>query len=286
VPDDLAFLVGLRRRIPLTGRSPRAVAITGSQLHVASFFSSTLETIDVARPDARLESFALTEPRPVTATRRGKEAFNDASHAFQGWQSCASCHSDDARVDGLNWDLLNDGLGNPKNSRSLLLSHRTPPAMSLGVRESAELAVRAGFRHILFSVPPEDVPAAVDAWLQSLKPAISPHRVKGRLSPAARRGRALFRSEAAGCAACHPAGLFTDLQAYDVGTAGAYDPPGAEIDTPTLIELWRTRPYLHDGSAADLRDVLVSRNAGDRHGRTSQLSSTQIDDLVAYLLSL
>ena len=43
----------------------------------------------------------------------------------------------------LNWDLLNDGVGNPKNTRSLLLAHKTPPAMFLGVRANAEAAVRA-----------------------------------------------------------------------------------------------------------------------------------------------
>jgi hypothetical protein len=45
-------------------------------------------------------------------------------------------------------------------------------------------------------------------------------------------------------------------------------------------------PYLHDGSASDLRAVLRDRNSGDRHGKTTQLSETQLGDLVEYLLSL
>jgi cytochrome c peroxidase len=88
------------------------------------------------------------------------------------------------------------------------------------------------------------------------------------------------------CSTCHPAALFTDLESYDVGTGAACDKPNARFDTPTLVELWRTAPYLHDGSAATLREVLTSRNPNDRHGRTSRLSRRQLDDLCTYLLSL
>jgi cytochrome c peroxidase len=212
--------------------------------------------------------------------------FNDASLCFEGWQSCATCHSDDARVDGLNWDLLNDGIGNPKNTKSLLLSHRTPPAMSTGVRETAEAAVRAGIQHILLAVPTEKVAAPMDHWLKSLQPIPSPHLVAGKFSAAALRGRKLFSSPKVGCARCHPPGLFTDLTTYDVGTAGPSDGAARAFDTPTLVELWRTAPYLHDGSAATLREVLTSRNAAQQHGRTAQLSAAELDDLVEYLLSL
>jgi cytochrome c peroxidase len=212
--------------------------------------------------------------------------FNDATICFQGWQSCASCHSSDARVDALNWDLLNDGIGNPKNNKTLLLSHRTPPAMGTGVRDTAEAAVRAGIRHILFTVQPEDVPAAMDEYLKSLQPIPSPLLVKGKLSPAATRGKKLFQSDALGCADCHPAGLFTDLTSHDVGTRGQYDKPTDKFDTPTLVEVWRTAPYLHDGSAVTVRDVITSGNKEDRHGKTSNLTPEQIDDLAAYVLSL
>jgi cytochrome c peroxidase len=56
------------------------------------------------------------------------------------------------------------------------------------------------------------------------------------------------------------------------GTQNQTDKPSDSFDTPTLLEVWRTAPYLHDGSAATLREVLVDRNHSDRHGHTSHLT--------------
>jgi len=283
---DLAFLVGVRERVKLAGNGPRALAVAGGRVYVAGYFSDTLELLDTSRPGLRPGVVVRPATAAQSVLRQGERLFNDATICFQDWQSCASCHSEDARVDGLNWDLLNDGLGNPKNSRSLVWSHRTPPAMSLGVRYSAEEAVRAGLRHILFTPPSEALAAPIDEWLKSLAPGRSPHLAGGRLSAAAERGETLFHSPATGCAGCHKPGLFTDLHAYDVGTAGPTDREARAFDTPTLVELWRTAPYLHDGSAATLREVLTLRNPADRHGATSALSAAQLDDLIEYLLSL
>ena len=284
---DLTFLLGLRQRVPLRGNGPRALAVRGTTVWVANYFSDSLEKLDLRA--ARLAPVVVWAPAAggrLTPERLGERAFNDAKYCFQGWLSCASCHSYTARVDGLNWDLLNDGIGNPKNAKSLLFSHQTPPAMSTGIRDSAEVAVRAGFRHIQFTEPPPEVPAAVDAYLKSLRPVPSPRLEQGRLSAAARRGRELFLDAKVGCAVCHRGEHYTDQRSYDVGTAGRYDPPGTPLDTPTLREVWRTAPYLHDGSAATLREVLTTRNVGDRHGVTSSLTPTQIEDLAAYVLSL
>jgi len=287
VPNDLAFLTGVRQRVQLTGKGPRAAVIAGSRIYVASYFSDSVEVVDLARAHlGSVQTARLSPDQPMATMQYGEFLFNDASICLQGWQTCGSCHSDDARVDGLNWDLLNDGLGNPKNSKSLLLSHRTPPAMSLGIRDTAETAVRAGIRSILFTVQPEEVPTAMDTWLKSLKPIASPHLVNGQLSPAAKRGEKLFRSPQTRCATCHPPGLFTDLRHYDVGTLASTDKPGDTFDTPTLVEIWRTAPYLHDGSAATVHEVLIEHNPNDRHGRTSQLTARELDDLLAYLLSL
>ena len=288
VPNDLAFLANVRRRVPLAAGDwgPRAVVVVDRRVWTANYFSDTLSLLDLSVPERPAESVALGVKAGMTSMRRGEFLFHSADICFQGWQSCASCHPGEARVDALNWDLLNDGLGNPKNNRSLLYTHRIAPAMSLGVRPTAEAAVRAGIRHILFTVQPEPVAEAIDEYLKSLRPVPSPRLVRGRLSPAAQRGEALFHDARTGCAECHPPGLFTDMKRYDVGTRGAFDRAADTFFTPTLIEVWRTAPYLHDGSAATMLDVLKSRNPGDSHGRTSRLSPEQMDDLAEYVLSL
>ncbi len=288
VRNDLAFLLDGRRRVkfPETDLGPRAIAVAGDKVYAANYFSDSLSVIDLAAPGSAVESIALGNKAEMSQVRKGEFYFHDAALCFQHWQSCSSCHPGQARVDGMNWDLLNDGIGNPKNVKSLLLAHQTPPAMSMGVRETAEMAVRAGIRHILFTVQPEEVATSIDAYLKSLKPVPSPYLVKGRLSEQARRGEKLFKDKRVGCAACHPPGLFTDLKTYDVGTRGSFDQPHDKFDTPTLVECWRTAPYLHDGSAAALTDVLTTHNPHDQHGKTSHLTAQQIEDLAAYVLSL
>lgn len=283
VPNDLSFLLGLRRRVPLPGRGPRGLAVAGGTLYAAEYFSESLAAVELSGAATnRPRSVLLGPPLPSTEVRRGEMLFHDAHLCFQRWQSCSSCHPD-ARADSLNWDLLNDGLGNPKNTKSMLLSHATPPAMSLGVRETADTAVRAGLRHIQFVVAPEADAQAIDAYLKSLKPVRSPHLGNAGSRDQAWRGERLF--EQAGCRECHPPPLYTSLRAYDVGTGRGRE-AGAAFDTPGLTELWRTAPYLHDGRAADLHEVFRSFNPGDRHGKTSQLSAPELDDLVKFLLSL
>jgi YVTN family beta-propeller protein len=288
VPNDLSILVGLRERRPLPegDLGPRGVVVVGRVAYTADYFSDTISAFELDGTYPKTTTIPLGPKPLMTAARQGELNFNDARLCFQGWQSCASCHSDDGRVDGLNWDLLNDGIGNPKNNKNLLLAFKTPPAMSTGVRESAEAAVRAGLTHILFTVQPPAVSDALDTYLKSLRPTPSPHLVKGKLSAAARRGEKLFRSSEVGCAGCHPGPLFTDLQSYDVGTRGPYDGAADLFDTPTLVEIWRTAPYLHDGSAATIRDVLTTSNKQDQHGKTSHLTADELNDLCQYLLSL
>ena len=274
------------RRASSGGSGPRGLAFgpEGKTLFAANYYSDTLGVVDVGR--ARLSGTVALGPRVEPDTlRRGEMLFNDARICFQQWQSCASCHPE-GRVDGLNWDLLNDGIGNPKNARTMLDTHRTPPVMASAVRGSAEVAVRAGLRYILFHAVDEDEAKPIDEYLKSLEPVPSPYRARdGSLSAAARRGERVFRSSEAGCASCHSGELYTDLKQHGVGTRGPLDRRD-KFDNPSLRELWRTGPYLHDGRAVTLRDVLTKCNQGDRHGRTSHLGPQQLGDLIAYLLSL
>jgi cytochrome c peroxidase len=209
--------------------------------------------------------------------------FNNASLCFQGWQSCATCHLDNARVDGLNWDLLNDGMGNPKSTKSLLLSHKTPPVMITGVRDKAETAVRAGIKFIQFSQVIEENAEAIDEYLKSLKPVPSPCLVDGKLSKNAEKGKQIF--EKANCASCHPAPLYTDMKKYDVGTGKGLEKDRV-FETPTLVEVWRTGPYLYDGRATTIKEVLTTYNKNDLHGTTSELNEEEIEHLAEFVLSL
>ncbi|MFP4057511.1 MAG: PQQ-binding-like beta-propeller repeat protein [Candidatus Brocadiia bacterium] len=273
-------------RLVALGRGPRGIALSpdGQQLFVPNYFGGTLTALDTER--GKLAHTVALGPQPEPdIVRRGERIFHDATLCFQHWQSCATCHPG-GRMDGLRWDLLNDGMGNHKKTRSLLFSHRTSPVMSMGVRAKAEVAVRAGFKFILFAVRPEEEHEAVDAYLKSLRPEPSPHLAPdGSLSAAARRGKRLFEGQAK-CAECHTGPLYTDLKPYDVGTLGPYDREGDRFYTPKLTELYRIAPYLHDGRAATLRDVLTTCNKKDEHGVTSGLSEKELDDLIAYLLSL
>ena len=296
--NDLAFLyrndVILKVRSP--GKGPRGLDVSsnGRALAAAVYFEGA---VAMMQPDQcrLLKTFALgRNPKPDTV-RYGETMFHDAGNCFQGWLSCATCHPD-GRNDGMNWDLLNDGLGNPKNTKSMVDAHRTPPVMSTGIRPNAAAAVQAGMRHIQFTVRPASDLQAIEAYLAHLKPQPSPLLAAGKLSPAAERGKSIFHDSKTGCAACHTGPLYTDLKRYNVGTRGQLDRDtpqltkagitADEYDTPTLLELWRTGPYMHDGSAATMNDVLTKGNKGDKHGVTSHLSAGQIEDLAAFLMSL
>jgi cytochrome c peroxidase len=282
--SDPSAVTEFRQRIALPGRGPRALAVTASHVFVAEHFSDTLAAVPLFLVnDPRPVTIRLGRPPVVSPERRGEMLFHDATYCFQQWQSCASCHPD-GRTDGLNWDLLNDGIGNPKNTKSMLLAHRTPPAMISGVRPTAEAAVRAGMEHILFADDPLPDADAIDTYLKSLRPVPSPRLIDGGLSPAAKRGQRLFEDPRVGCATCHPAPLYTDLKRHRVRPPGSIE--HRPFDTPTLIEVWRTAPYLHDGRFLTVKELLVSGRHGRSAGGVEQLDEEQIDDLVEFVLSL
>jgi len=277
------------RRVPSGGRCPNGVAVSPADgsVYVANYFSDQLAVLDGVTGKL-LRRIDLGGPKQMTFLRRGAFLFHDGTQCFQHWLSCTSCHPN-VRSDGVNWDLLNDGQTNPKNAKSLVGSWQTPPAMAMGVRASMEVAVEKGFLFIQFVQPGEEVFEAVQAFLRSVEHIPSPfhRRPDGSPDDAARRGKKVFQK--AGCGMCHPAPLYTDLKSYDVGTRTRRELARnheREFDTPALRELYRTAPYLHDGRAATIEDVLTKHNPKDQHGRTSKLTRQELADLVAFLKSL
>lgn len=272
---DLHFLYGIRERIALKGNGPRNFIVRDQEVIVPMFFSDDLNRYDLNTK--QLSEVTLNPGRQETMAQKGERIFNDAAFCFQNWQSCNGCHPGDARTDGMNWDLMNDGVGNSKNCKSLLLSLETPPCMISGIRANAHVANRAGFKYIQFMELKEEDAACVDAYVASLKPVPSPYLVDGELSEKAKKGRKVF--ERLKCDACHSGPYYTDMKMHRIGEDIEFE---QGWDTPTLIEVWRTAPYLFDGRAATMEEVFGVY----KHGIDKKLSKTDLDALVEYVNSL
>lgn len=272
---DLRFLYGLRKRIPLEGNGPRKMIMENGKLYIPTYFADILNIVDAQT--CEIATVNLNPDWEESAENKGERYFNDASHCFQNWQSCNGCHPGDARTDGMNWDLMNDGVGNSKNCKSLLFSHPTPPSMISGIRETAEWAVRAGFKFIQFFDITEEDAVCVDAYLKSLRPVPSPYLVDGELSDLAKEGRKIF--EKLNCTECHSGPYYTDLKMHRIGEDIEFE---KGWDTPTLREVWRTAPYLFDGRAATMEEVFEIH----KHGIDKKVSKKEIKALTEYVNSL
>jgi cytochrome c peroxidase len=119
----------------------------------------------------------------------------------------------------------------------------------------------------------------------------SPYRSPdGALTPAGIRGRIVFQESA--CIDCHEGEDFSDSDSgllHDVGTIQPHSgnrlgAPLLGIDTPTLRGIWQSDPYLHDGSAPTLDDLLSAPSG--LHSVQKSLALEDYEDLVAYLLQI
>lgn len=125
---------------------------------------------------------------------------------------------------------------------------------------------------------------------------------RNALPEAARRGLALFIGRG-NCSACHTGANFTDERFHNTGVApGGVDPgrfalTGESADygafkTPTLREVARTAPYMHDGSLRALEAVIdfYDRGGGPNHFLDHEvhalhLSPREKRDLLAFLVA-
>lgn len=137
-------------------------------------------------------------------------------------------------------------------------------------------------------------PAPFDRWIAGDESAIG---------AAAKRGFDLFNGKAQ-CSQCHSGWNFTDGSFYDIGEAKEADIGRGRIfanspklqhafKTPTLRDVARRAPYMHDGSVATLADVIDLYNRGgiDRPSRSELikplgLSDREKADLLAFLQTL
>lgn len=268
------------------GANPRGLALRPrkGELWVANHLGNSLSVIDPAecRVTATVGLGPASRKDPSIA---GRYLFNNAGMtAFQRF-TCNSCHPDGAS-DGLTWRFIHvpDQL-RERNTRDLRADvASTSPFRWSGHEKTLDEFVRSEVTGLLFGPEPgEERTRLLQEAVASFRLPPNPFRTRdGSLTPAATRGRSLFEGRA-GCVSCHAGPLRggTGLRA-DVGTF----PGGLKLDVPHLTGAYDSAPYLHDGSAATLRDVLTSRNRARRHGFAHQLTDEEREDLVRYIREL
>ncbi len=293
------------------------------RLFVQNFMSRNVTVFDakqmISTGNSMLEKIATvttsTQEKLTPTVLKGKTLFYNAADlrmGTDGYISCASCHLDGTH-DGRTWDFTDRGEGF-RNTISLAGRAGTGHGNvhwsgNFDEIQDFENDIRAHFNGRGFMTdasfnestvalplgkPKKGKSADLDALvayvetLNTFEP--SPFRTAdGSLTPDAVAGKALFQSLK--CGNCHAGAAFTDSKTGKMHDVGTLKPTSGNrlgkkllgLDVPTLRDVWSTAPYLHDGSAATLNDVLTTNNATNGHGATSTLTTTEVNQLVAYL---
>jgi cytochrome c peroxidase len=307
-------------RVPATSEGPLPFSLpAGVDLHLPAAADVHLSAATVALGrrlffDSRLSrdgtlscaschrpEFAFTDGRPVSVgisgaagKRNTPTLVNRGYGALQFW---------DGRAASLSTQVL-EPIADP-----LELGLDVEAAIE---RLSRDPAYRRAFRQAVGGPPtPASLAAVLGAYVASIVAgdASFDRYAAGdtlALSAEARHGRRLFVGRG-NCAACHVGPNFTDERFHNTGVAwssGALADPGRYLvtreprdlgafKTPTLREVERTAPYMHDGSLASLEEVIAFYDRGgqpnphlDAEIRPLRLTEPEKQALAAFLRAL
>jgi YVTN family beta-propeller protein len=281
-----------------TGRNPRQLTMTpdGKTLCIAEHLQDSILLVDTDKLEA-LGRITLGDGGLDDPIRRGERVFSNARYTFQHQFSCRSCHPD-GHVDGLSYDFDGDGIGdNLLDNRSLMGVAGTAPFKWNGKNPTLEVQCGPRFARVLMRTDPIPPDALKDltTFIKSLPPSRVARSADGKLTAAQERGRAVFFATRTPegkpiprerrCDTCHRPPLYTLSLSFSVGTKGPYDSSGA-FDTPQLLGVGASAPYLHDGRAQTLEELWTIYNTNDLHGVSSYMNKIQLNDLIEFLKTL
>lgn len=291
------------------GHTPTALAVSpdGATLYVLASLDRELRAYDVRDPaaPALLGTVSIVSEEPLDETiLAGKRLFHtsrDPRMAKSGYISCANCHPD-GRDDGLTWDFTDRGEG---LRNTITLEGRAGTGQgrvhwtgNFDEIQDFEGDIRNGQGGLgLLSdedwaetsdplgAPKAGRSAELDALAAYVATLTAPARSP---FPPSAEGAAAF--EAAGCGDCHSGPALTDSSLedplrHDVGTTTAASGQrlGRELDgfdTPGLLGLWETAPYLHDGSAQTIEAAIQA------HDSAAELDAATISAIADHLRAL
>jgi cytochrome c peroxidase len=263
----------------------------------------------------------------------GKQLFWDKRWSRNGTVACVSCHDPQhGWADPRQFSVRFDGARTPRHSPTLVnrlfsdlqqwtgarasledqamrASDQTPELLvkNLGAIPAYQRQFRAVFGTDLNA---EGVAKAIAAYERTILSGNSPYdRFRAgdpsALPVAARRGLALFEGKAR-CAPCHAGFNFTDEGYHNIGIGmdrekpdlGRYSVTKIEADrgafkTPTLRDVARRPPYMHDGSLKTLEEVVAFYDKGGvpspwlaKQIQPLDLTAEEQADLVAFIRAL
>lgn len=281
------------------GAGPDGIALTrdGRKAYVYNSFDHSLSTLESdgtdnranLRETSRLKLADDVLPPEVVAGRKlFFSAIDSRMTSPSVGAACATCHLR-GREDGHVWNFPDGPRQTPSLAGRMVAS--TGPYHWSGefstLRDFMDTTVR---KRMGGGNVDDTMTKQLLAFMDAQPAPDNPHRLEV-MSDAQLRGAQVFKK--AGCDTCHTGQAFTNNTLADVGTfvISGVQPDDAMVrqrglNTPSLLGLARSAPYLHDGSAASLKERLMQSRKSDRHGQTSSLTDAELDDLNAYLLSL
>jgi len=263
----------------------------------------------------------------------GKQFFWDKRWSRNGTIACVSCHDPNhGWADSRQFSLRFDGKPTPRHSPTLVNRLFSDIQQWAGTRASLEdqaikasdqtpeLLVKnlgaipeyqAAFKKVFGTeLNPDGVAKAIAAYERTILSGNSPYdRFRAgdstALPASARRGLTLFEGKAR-CVSCHAGFNFTDESYHNVGVG--MDRPNPDLGrhtvtkreehkgafkTPTLRDVARRPPYMHDGSVRSLAEVIAFYNRGGTPNpwlagdiRPLGLTPEEEADLAAFLQAL
>ena len=260
----------------------------------------------------------VPEDNPLTTEKieLGRQLFFDRRLSRDGSLCCASCHQPDlafadsrAIATGIGGRqgrrnapaLINRGYGRVFfwDARSASLEDQVLEP----IEDRNELGSSAREASARVGVPVPVIAQALSSFVRSILSGNAPFDrfVNGDATALAadeEAGLKVFRGKG-NCTACHVGPTFTDERTHNTGAAwrdGALIDRGAgrgDFKTPTLREVARTAPYMHDGSLATLDEVVEFYDAGGRRNPSLdpevgplRLTAMEKRQLIAFLRTL
>jgi cytochrome c peroxidase len=260
----------------------------------------------------------VPEDNPLTAEKieLGRRLFFDRRLSRDGSVACASCHDPErAYSDGRAVAVGVFGRRGRRNAPALInrgygrLFFWDGRAASLEeqallpIQDHNEMDLSLAEASARVNLAPEEISRSLASFVRSILSGNSRfdrfvNGDRNALSAEEQSGLQLFRDKA-NCTACHVGPNFTDEKLHNTGITwrdGRFADSGAghgDFKTPTLREIARTAPYMHDGSLAGLNDVIEYYDRGgnanpqlDPELHPLHLSEDEKRSLVQFLRSL